>query len=296
MDTTARLNGLFPPDFTATERLTLSYGTDQPRRAPLPPREVAVADARPAQARASSEAAFFAEHGFVLLSHATRVADWEPNHAAPESCEVGSIYLAEVEAIIRERLLPGQRVEVQRGGLPLRRGRETKTPFYANGVHSDMGATPEDYQASVAAFAGDPAAQGWRRSYERDDVAGFVSIDFWRPTNMAEPLEHMPLALCDPGSVEATDLLPTAMTTIAPSGRPTHHLALRHDERQRWWWYPAMRTDEVLAFKLCEFRKDDAPGRVGNVFHSAFADPLARPDAQERQSCELRVGVLLLRD
>jgi hypothetical protein len=52
----------------------------------------------------------------------------------------------------------------------------------------------------------------------------------------------------------------------------------------------------VLAFKLCEFWKDAPNARPQNCFHSAFPHPDTPPDAEERQSCEHRVGVLLLRD
>jgi hypothetical protein len=87
------------------------------------------------------------------------------------------------------------------------------------------------------------------------------------------------------------------MTGIAPSGLPTNHVALRHNPRQRWYYYPGMRADEVLAFKLFECRKDDPrPTRFRSVFHTAFADPDAPADAEERQSCEHRVGVVVLRD
>jgi hypothetical protein len=57
-----------------------------------------------------------------------------------------------------------------------------------------------------------------------------------------------------------------------------------------------MTTDELLAFKLCEFSKDDPQAAPQNVFQSAFKDSTAPLDTEERQSCEHRVGVLLLRD
>ena len=114
---------------------------------------------------------------------------------------------------------------------------------------------------------------------------------------MRGPLLHMPLALCDPSTVDLDDLVPTAITGIAPSGLPTHHVSLRYNPRQRWYYYPRMGLDEVLAFKLFECRKDESePSRFRSVFHTAFADPDAPADAEERQSCEHRVGVLMLRD
>jgi hypothetical protein len=83
---------------------------------------------------------------------------------------------------------------------------------------------------------------------------------------------------------------------IAPDGQKSHHLALRYNPRQQWFCYPEMTGDEVLAFKLCEFRRDDPDARPQNCFHSAFVHPDTPADAEERQSCEHRVGVLILRD
>jgi hypothetical protein len=298
MATTGQLNGLFPPEFEPTERLQIDISKGPPAGFQMPHfGPFQIEDARPVQAEAASDAAFFGEHGFVLLDHETAVGDWESNATPPESSEVARVYYPEIERLIRERLLPHKRVEVRQSSPPLRRGRGTAMPQYANGVHSDYGVTPEDFEVSVEAYSTREAAQGWRRGYERDEVEAFMMIDFWRPTNMSGPLQHMPLALCDPQSVDMTDVIPTAMTGIAPSGLPTNHVALRHNPRQRWYYYPGMRADEVLAFKLFECRKDDPrPTRFRSVFHTAFADPDAPADAEERQSCEHRVGVVVLRD
>jgi hypothetical protein len=296
--TSAELSGLFPPDFTPDQRIQIDIGKGPPpgfRRPFFGPFEIG--DARAYQAEAESEPAFFDAHGFVLLAHETAVGDWEPAPDNAESSDVVRLYYPEIEQLVRHRLFPGRRVEVHQWSPPLRRGRDTSTPQYASAVHSDYGLTPEDFEVSVEAYADRQAAEGWRRSYDRDDVEGFMMIDFWRPTNMTGPLMHMPLALCDPAKVEIADLVPMAMTGIAPSGRPTHHVGLRYNAGQRWYYYPRMQTDEVLAFKLFECRKDDPePTRFRSVLHTAFADPNAPADAEERQSCEHRVGVVILRD
>jgi hypothetical protein len=216
----------------------------------------------------------------------TAVSDWDQ--------DVPSVYLPEIDELIRERLFPGRRLEIQQGPNVLRRGRGTSVPFYAEGVHSDGGLDVNDYAHNIAAFTTDQTAQWWRARYDREDVAGLVWIDFWRPTNMAHPLEHMPLALCDPTSVQAKDIVPTGQTGIAPSGRESRHLSVRYNSEQRWYYYPRMTCDEVLALKLAEFWKQPTPFR--NCFHSAFSHADARADAEERQSCEHRVGVLVLAD
>lgn len=281
----AQLNGLFPSDYDNGRRFTAAVGAPPPGAPFSPP--VQIQDARKLQAGAESEAAFFAAHGFVLLPHASAVRDWDT--------DVAALYLPEIDEIIRTRLLPGRRVEIQQTPALLRRGRGTATPFYANGVHQDFGLTADDYEKNVEAFAGPLGAQWWRGRFDRDDVAGFMSIDFWRTTNMAGPLRHMPLALCDPASIAADDLIATRLTGIAPEGRETDHLSLRFNPGQLWYHYPLMTGNELLAFKLFECWKHGDPG-FPSCFHSAFVDPAAPADAEQRQSCEHRVGVLLLKD
>ena len=250
------------------------------------PRSVMIADARRLQAAEDlSEAEFLARHGFVLLPHPTEVNDWDS--------EVAGVYLPEIERLVRERLLPGRRVEI--GAAPLlRRGRGTAAPFYANGVPSAGGLGVDDHLHNNGAFAGEMVGERWRERYARDDVEGLLWLNIWRPTNMAAPLEHMPLAICHPTSLEERDLVPTAMTGLAPEGRETHHLSLRFNAGQRWSYYPKVRCDETIVFKLAEFWKTPSP--VRNCFHSAFQHPDTGPDAEERQSCELRVSVLVLAD
>ena len=282
----AALNGFYPPDFSDEARQRFPVGT-QPPGADHVPRMVEIGDARALQATEGlPESDFFARHGFVLLPHESAVRDWDTDIAA--------IYLPEIERVIRQRLLPGHRIEVHQVPSLLRRGRDTPVPFYAEGVHSDGGIDADDYAHNIAAFSSPEAGRWWRTAYERDDVAGVIWIDFWRTTNMAGPLRHMPLALCDTASLDAADLVRTGMTGIAPEGRESHHLSLRYNPAQRWYVYPGMRDDELLAFKLAEFWKAPAPPR--NCFHSAFRDPGAPADAEHRQSCEHRVGVMVLRD
>lgn len=285
-DTIALLNGFFAPHFVSEERQRFAVGAHAPGMDSAA-RAVGIADARQMQEAAClSEAEFFARHSFVLLPHASGVADWDR--------DVPNVYLAEIDQVVRERLFPGRHVEVQQGPNVLRRGRGTSVPFYADGVHSDGGLDLDDYVHNIAAFSSDEAANEWRARYEREDVAGLVWVDFWRPTEMIRPLQHMPLALCDPTSVHADDIVHTAQTGIAPSGRETHHLSLRYNGEQRWFYYPRMTCGEMLAFKLAEFWKEGTPLR--NCFHSAFHDREAPVDAEERQSCEHRVGVLVLTD
>ena len=282
--TTASLNGFFAPDFRWKGRLSGPVGVPADGMVTRGV-EVDIADAGAMQeSEGASEAEFFRRHGFVLLPHVTAVRDWDR--------ETATHYHPEIDRIIRERLFPGRRVEIQQGPAVLRRGRGTTTPEYANGIHSDGGLGLDEYVHNIGAFANEHAANWWRTMYQRPEVAGFVWLDFWRTTNMAGPLEHMPLALCEPASVEMADAVPIGLTGIAPEGRESHHLSLRYNAGQRWYYYPRMTGDELLAFKLAEFWKGRTA--VGNCFHSAFEHPDTPPGAEPRQSCEHRVGVIVL--
>jgi hypothetical protein len=281
----AQINGFIPPDFIGSLPAVDVRRAPRPKPSQFPP--VEIGNGRDLQAGASSEAQFFADSGFVLLKHKTSVEDWD---------DVPPLFAEEIEEIIRTRLFPGTRVEIQQRPSPMRRGRGTENPQYGQGVHSDGPLTAELYATNVGAFAGAEVERWWTERYLNDDVAGFVSIDFWRTTNMAGPLRHMPLAVCAPASLERPDILAMDFIGIAPDDRTTHHLGLRYNPSQRWYFYPDMTGDEVLAFKLCEFWKDDPDASPQNCFHSAFVDPATPADAEERQSCEHRVGVLILRD
>jgi hypothetical protein len=247
--------------------------------------EVEMRDARPLQAAATSEADFFARHGFALLKHESRFRDWDKVQS--------STYILEIAGLFRDRLLPGRRIETV-PGMVLRRGPNRR--YYAKRVHADGPLTAEKYALNVAALGGAAAIDRWQHYYARDEVAGFMSVGFWRTINMQQPLQHLPLAVCDPNSIATKDIVPTTSTIIAPNGRTTHHLVLRHGPAQAWYYYPRMTVAEVVVLKACEFWKDDPGAHPQNVFHTAFDDPSTPVDFEPRQSCDYRVGVWILRD
>lgn len=285
-----QLPGLFPPGFTATERVNLSEMLRKYGHMERPPRPtVTIADARPLQAQAASEADFLDKHGFLLLDAPAAATDWS------DADDVAQHYFPIIEAIIRDRLYPGRKMIVFQPPRIVRRGAGTDTPQYGSGVHQDHDRTADDYEFNVAAFAGKEMAARWRARLEQDDVDSFVVLDFWRTTNMAEPLRHMPLALCDPLSVDESDILSTALEGVAPGGGLTRHISLKHNPGQRWYYYPEMTRDEMLVFKLFELRRGEEPQRYRACYHCAVEDPTAPADAQPRQSCEHRVSVMLLK-
>ena len=297
----ARLNSLFEPGFVAEKRVMI----DATGRAPTPgvgadPVAVKIRNARQLQGAAETsgsfgEAEFFAEHSFVVLDHRSHFRDWDADPAGNVDSGLTRTYFPEIESIIRERLLPDQRLEIPPVANLLRRGPESPNPFYGTVVHQDYGLSADDYEENVAAYGTDAAAQAWRSQYDRDEVAGFLVINFWRTVHMDEPLRHLPLAVCDPYSVAPDDVVATGLLNFTPTGRPSNQLGLRHSPEQRWYYYPGMTTGEVLAFKNFQCFKDDARPTLRTCFHSAFDEPETPAGATPRQSCEYRVGVFFLK-
>lgn len=282
-----QLNGLLPPEYTPTkERLIVDIKTVD--RSKTSPREVIANDARILQAKSASPAEFFAKHGFVLLDAPTGVTDWDEKNG-----QVESIYFTEVELALRDKLFPATRhMNVsQMPQLFMRRGVGTQNPRYVQGVHQDYGWTAADFEETVAAFTTPDMGREWRAQYEADSTVGFAVINFWRTTGMTNPLEHMPLILAEPSTIRHDDLIPYGLTGITPTGKPNNQMLLRYNPDQKWYWYPNMRPNEVLVFKLFESSKADKTPIWRTVFHSAFIDPDADVNAERRQSCEHRVQV-----
>lgn len=282
-----KLKGMLPPEF---ERGPGRLEIDLSVKYEDPGREVNVRDGRAIQEQWSSPASFFAEYGFTLLRAPTRVTDWSNNGG-----QVESIYFPEVEALVREQLFPeADQNHLIVNQIPesfLRRGVGTDNPTYGEGVHQDYGRTAADYEETVAAFLGDKDAREWRAFYDSPRVRSLLVLDFWRTTNMKEPLQHLPMIFGKPSSIREEDIVPSSLVNYTPTGKVSNMTSLRYNPDQEWFWYPKMRPDEVVVFKLFECSKQDTVPVWTSAFHSAFVDPDADPNAQRRQSCENRVTV-----
>src|SRR5579871_716383 len=68
-------------------------------------------------------------------------------------------------------------------------------------------------------------------------------------------------------------------------GRTGQTYAITYDPGHRWYWFPRMRPDEALVFKVYDSLRD---GRARWTAHTAFADPTSPPGAPPRESIEIR--------
>jgi hypothetical protein len=60
---------------------------------------------------------------------------------------------------------------------------------------------------------------------------------------------------------------------------------LKYNPRHRWFYFPEMRRDEAIVFKVYDSAKD---GRARFTPHTSFDDPTSPAGAPPRQSIEAR--------
>jgi len=114
----------------------------------------------------------------------------------------------------------------------------------------------------------------------------FAFINVWRSIDKEQPVEDLPLALCDPSSVSSGDKLVYEMQYPERIGE---NFAMSFSKDHRWSYFPHMTAEECLVFKVFE-QTDESSGAddMGFVFHTAFEDPRTPPGAPTRRSIEAR--------
>jgi hypothetical protein len=111
----------------------------------------------------------------------------------------------------------------------------------------------------------------------------FSVINVWRPIH--GPVQDSPLAVTDARSIAEHDLVATDLIYPDRTGEIYY---VKFNPDHRWFYAPAMRSDEVMLIKCYDSVTD---GRARFVPHSAFVDPTTPQGAPPRQSIELRTLV-----
>jgi len=108
----------------------------------------------------------------------------------------------------------------------------------------------------------------------------FAIIQVWRA--IADPIRSNPLAMADARSVAAEDLL---IAERRYPNRVGQTYRLKYSPAHRWYYFPLMRRDEAVVFKVYDSAKD---GRARFTPHTSFQDPATPAGAPPRQSIEAR--------
>ena len=117
---------------------------------------------------------------------------------------------------------------------------------------------------------------------EADDLLGrrFAIVQVWRP--IRRPVETFPLAICDARSLSPQDLV---ISERRYPNRIGQTYAITFNPAHVWYWFPRMRREEALVFKVYDSLTD---GRARWTAHTAFEDPTSPPNAHPRESIEIR--------
>jgi hypothetical protein len=208
----------------------------------------------------------FERDGFRFLPHRSRVKNFSDDE------EIRRVYYPECEALIKE-VSGARRVVVFDHTLRTasQEQREAqKIRDIVSRVHNDY--TEWSGPQRVRDIMGDEAEELLR--------GRFAIIQVWRPVN--NPVESHPLAICNAQTVRPETLV---VNERRYQGRVGQTYGITWDPGQRWYWFPRMRPDEALVFKVYESLKD---GRARWTAHTAFADPAAPSNARPRESIEIR--------
>jgi hypothetical protein len=206
------------------------------------------------------------EQGFVLVEHKTKVTDFF------DAGQLESVYYPEVERLIKD-VSGASRVVIfdhtlRSGDEVEREARLIREPVLS--AHNDY--TEWSGPQRVREILPDEA--------EALLVHRFAIIQAWRAIN--QPIRANPLAIADFKSIAMQDFL------VADRRYP-HRVGqtyrLKYSPNHRWYYFPEMRRDEALVFKVYESEKD---GRARFTPHTSFDDPTSPPNAPPRQSIEVR--------
>jgi hypothetical protein len=206
------------------------------------------------------------ENGFVFVEHKSAVK----NFFDPKELE--SVYYPEVAALIKN-LSGAKRVQVF--DHTLRSGDEAERE--AKQIREPVLSAHNDYTE----WSG-PNRVRELLPEEADFLlkSRFAIIQVWRAIN--QPIRSHPLAIADAKSIAPEDLLVAERRYPHRVGQTYR---LKYSPRHRWFYFPEMRRDEALVFKVFDSQKD---GRARFTPHTSFDDPATPPGAPPRQSIEAR--------
>jgi ribosomal protein L34 len=206
------------------------------------------------------------EQGFVLVEHKTKVTDFF------DPAQLKSVYYPEVEQLIKDESGASRVVIFDH---TLRSGDEAERE--AKLIREPVLSAHNDYTE----WSGPNRLREVLPNEAEELLKNrFAIIQVWRAIN--QPIQSNPLAIADGKSVEMEDL-------IVAERRYPHRVGqtyrLRYNPKHRWVYFPEMRRDEALVFKVYDSEKD---GRARFTPHTSFEDPASPANAPARQSIEVR--------
>jgi hypothetical protein len=204
--------------------------------------------------------------GFRFVRHDTGVKDFY------DEAEIKRVYYPEMEALIKAQS-GARRVVVfdhtlRTADNELRESKKIRE--VVRRVHNDY--TEWSAPQRVRDILPDQAEELLKRR--------FAIIQVWRP--IRHPVETYPLAMADARTLSPDDMI---ISERHAPGRIGQTYAISYNPEHKWFWFPRMRREEALVFKVFDSEKD---GHARWTAHTAFDDPTTPPNARPRESIEIR--------
>ena len=205
------------------------------------------------------------EQGLVFVEHKTKVVDFF------DEDQVRSVYYPEIEQLIRAQSGASRVVifdhALRSGDQAEREEKLIRTPVLQ--AHNDY--TEWSGPNRLREILPDEADELLKRR--------FAIIQVWRAIH--RPIQANPLALADARSVAFDDLMVAERRYPHRVGQTYR---LKYNPQHRWIYFPEMRRDEAVVFKVYDSDKQ----RARFTGHTSFTDPATPPNAPPRQSIEAR--------
>ena len=223
--------------------------------------------------RAMADAPTLEREGFTLVRHRSALSDFRDRD------QLEGRYLQEVAELIKA-VSGASEVRASPGPVARYTDRDDEAKSAgaapaARFVHTDYTDVSARSYFLPQIIDPDEALKRYRR---------ITVYQTWRA--LSGPPQDIPLTVADGRSVQLNDMV-TADTILGDEyghDQAFEYSMCRYSPGHRWCYYSNMTPEEVLVFKGYDFD----PAKPARLFHTAFDDPTAPPDAPPRASIEAR--------
>jgi hypothetical protein len=237
-------------------------------------------------ARAIAHELSIDREGFELVRHATACADIR------DPCVMADRYMQEMVPFIQEHF-GASWVVPRKSSTYMRRAAGTGIPKAGwnavTGVREPAGLAHVDYAPVTAPMVA--AAENQLLGIPIKPYSRLMVIQAWRA--LSEPPQDFPLAFCDASTLTGSDIAvvdyvgDVRRLERKEPGAATKSSNAMFGADQRWYYFPDLRSDELILFKGYD---SEEHYKVQSA-HSAFDNRRTFPDAMPRESVEARFFV-----
>lgn len=207
------------------------------------------------------------EHGFEFVDHPTKVESFFDEE------QIKAVYYPEIEQLIKDRT-GANRVVIFDHTLRA----EDDDTREKHMIREPVKRVHNDYTE----WSGPQRVRDLLPADEAEELLKhrMAVVQVWRAIRL--PIQSDPLAICEAKSMSPDDLIPSERRYPTRVGE-TYQIS--HNPNHRWVYFPEMKKDEALVFKVYDSMKD---GRARFTAHTSFTDPTTPPGAPPRESIEMR--------